>query len=352
MGEARTPDEREAVFRFWYSVYVDEMGRYRNAADHVRRLLRDDPEDDHSRIVYAREDSEVVAACRLNWGGDGFSERQIRQYQLEPFLAEISPETMSIGERTMVAASHRGTAVYVDLANTVTPIADELGILLSFGGSEPHLVSYYSQFGQRPYARRQSYSQESGYVVPTLALPKGIEPFGADLPLCVAAALEGSPTVRNAGVDGDERYVAALRQRVASARGAGSLFAGLTDAEVERCAVRGTLLTCAAGDQVLKRDGTARNPFVVLAGRLGARGADGDTTQLGPGDLFGESGWLGDRNREADVWALDEGTEILALSNGGLRDVESTDPALAARLLANVAGQLAARLRRRGLATG
>jgi hypothetical protein len=39
MGMARTLEEREAVFRFWYSVYVEEMGRYQAAADHVNRLL-------------------------------------------------------------------------------------------------------------------------------------------------------------------------------------------------------------------------------------------------------------------------------------------------------------------------
>jgi hypothetical protein len=74
MAEGTTAEEREAVFRFWYSVYVVEMGRYRNVADHDKRQWRD-PEDDRNRILYAADDGVVVGANRISWGGDGFSER-------------------------------------------------------------------------------------------------------------------------------------------------------------------------------------------------------------------------------------------------------------------------------------
>ena len=33
---ADTDEEREAVYRFRYAVYVEEMGRYRATADHAR----------------------------------------------------------------------------------------------------------------------------------------------------------------------------------------------------------------------------------------------------------------------------------------------------------------------------
>ena len=49
---AATDAEREAVFRFRYEVYVEELGRYRGLADHEHRRLVD-AEDDHSWIVYA-----------------------------------------------------------------------------------------------------------------------------------------------------------------------------------------------------------------------------------------------------------------------------------------------------------
>ena len=86
--QAETEQEREAVYRFRYEVYVEEMGRYRDTADHDNRRFWE-PCDDHSRIGYALENGEVVATGRFTWGGHGpLPERQIRQYSLEPFLDE------------------------------------------------------------------------------------------------------------------------------------------------------------------------------------------------------------------------------------------------------------------------
>ena len=47
----------------------------------------------------------------MSWGGDGFSDRHIRQYKLEPFLAEIPAELMGVGERNTALPSHRGRGV-------------------------------------------------------------------------------------------------------------------------------------------------------------------------------------------------------------------------------------------------
>jgi len=66
---AETEEEKHAVYRLRYDVYVEEMGRYRGAADHERRLLVE-PEDQTARIFYAAPDGEVIATSRLSWGGD------------------------------------------------------------------------------------------------------------------------------------------------------------------------------------------------------------------------------------------------------------------------------------------
>ena len=92
-GRATTAAEIEAVQRLRYAVYVEEMNRYEDVegGDDGRFA---EPEDEHSWICYARDGDEVVAATRMTWGGDGFSDRQIDQYQLAPFLAELPAEVM------------------------------------------------------------------------------------------------------------------------------------------------------------------------------------------------------------------------------------------------------------------
>ncbi len=107
---AETEDEKRAVYRFRYDVYVEEMGRYEGVADHENRLLVE-PEDETGRIFYAARDGEVVGTSRLSWGGDApFSKRQIRHYALDPFLDEVPLEAMGVGERGRVVPRLRGSS--------------------------------------------------------------------------------------------------------------------------------------------------------------------------------------------------------------------------------------------------
>src|SRR5512147_980143 len=93
---AETEEEKRAVYRFRYSIYVEEMGKYRSVADHERRLFSE-PCDAHSRIFYASENGEVVATARATWGGDApLPQRMIDQYQLKPFLAELPESAISV----------------------------------------------------------------------------------------------------------------------------------------------------------------------------------------------------------------------------------------------------------------
>src|SRR5262245_46807421 len=87
----------------------------------------------------------------------------------------------------MVAPSHRGGSAATDLMSQSRPYGEELGFTIGFGASEPHLVSFYAQFGQRPYAARQFYSEESGYMIPNFSLPLGAERLGPTLPRWCAA---------------------------------------------------------------------------------------------------------------------------------------------------------------------
>lgn len=351
LGVATTTEEREAVFRFWYSVYVTEMGRYARVADHERKQLRD-PEDDRTLIFYARDGAEVVASCRFTWGGDGFSERQVTQYSLEPFLREMPAETLLVGERTMVAAAYRGGTLWTDLALTTTQPIHDLGVLLSFGACEPHLVSFYAQFGQRPYARRHFFSEESGYLIPNVAFTEGIEAFGTPLPSCVQRILDGDAAVYSAALNGEEPYRVRLRDALSKLDLSVTLFADMTEEEIDRCCDRSTLIECSAGDQILKQGGTARNPFMVIGGELRATRPSAPAQRLGPGDLFGESGWIASTRRTCDVSVTEDGATLLVLSERTLQKLDETAPATAFKLLHNTTRTLWRRLHDSGHTTG
>jgi len=343
---ATTPEEKEAVYRFRYTVYVEEMGRYRSTADHANKRLFD-PEDDHSWIVYAHDGTSVVGSTRITWGGDGFSERQIDQYNLAPFLDEIPGGVMAVGERTMISPSWRGVDLFAELAagTKINTAAHDVRVV--FGACEPHLLSFYCRF-QRTFAPRNINSQEAGYLVPLISFPQGPDALiglGDDpdsMPRCVQTVLDGTGTARNALLCGDDEYSSELC--AALTRLPATPFDGFSHEEIVRCVQRSSIVVCEPGDRVIKKGGVARNVFVVLDGQLEARDETRVVGVLQPGDLFGETAFLLRCPRGLDVYAVDPGTRILSLSERTLRSTTADDAGVAAKLFENMSKVLCSRL--------
>ncbi len=342
---AITEAEREAVYRFRYEVYVEEMGRYQAVADHERRRLAD-PEDDHSWITYAAVDGEVVATTRVTWGGDGFSPRQIEQYQLTPFLAEIPAERMAVGERTMISQRRRGTDLFPTLTEGCAVRSAAHDIRVVFGACEPHLISFYARY-QQPYGTRNINTPEAGFLVPLVSFPQGAEAlleFGreGDLPRCVQETLEGTSTVFSPLLAGREAYEQVVLGELASLDR--SIFDGMDDRDVAHCLHRSNVVTCRAGDRLLKTGGSARNVFVVLRGRLAVSRHGEPIGSVGPGEIVGEMAYLLQQPRGSDVDVVEDGTRVISLSERTLGQLADTAPAAAAALASNISRQLCRRL--------
>ncbi len=219
--------------------------------------------------------------------GRAFSARQIEHYQLEPFLAELPPEAMAVGERDMVAAHLRGGPLFRELRLVSRSFVSEKHIQLIFGACEPHLLSLYLGQGSRPYAKHNINSPEAGYLIPIVTVVEDVEylrrigspnaetavDFGDDarIPDCVDRLVPRAGNVLSqrlaeAGANWGEIH------RALGELGDGHFSAldGLSDEEAERCLGRSSIIERRAGDRVLKKGGVARNMFVVLDGRSGS----------------------------------------------------------------------------------
>ena len=342
---ATTAAEREAIQRFRYSIYVEELGRYGAGADHDHRLLAE-PEDERSWLYYAMDGDELVASTRITWGGHGFSERQIEHYRLEPFLAELPRDTLAVGERMMVAPGRRGADVFVELARSIEPIQEAHGVKIVFGACEPHLLSMYLAF-QRPYADRNINAPEAAYLIPLVGFPCGPEALvgighGQGLPECVQAVLDGSGTVDSPLLGDPASYRAGVETMLGTCRP--SVFDGLAAEELGECIARSNVVRCAEGDRILKRGGAARNVFVVLDGALEVSGDGHPVAVLLAGDVFGETAFLLRGTRTFDVDVLEDGTTLLVLSERTLRGLQDDHPAAAAKLFTNISRIVCERL--------
>ncbi len=359
---AETDEDKSAVFRFRYDVYVVEMGRYGAVADHENRMLVE-PEDETARIAYAADDDgRVVGTARSNWGGAApFSERQVEEYGLAPFLAEVPAEAMTVGERGMVSPELRGTDLWFKMLSGSFDWTNEHRIQLTFGACEPHLLNVYLGLGMRTFAKRNINSPEAGYLIPLVFVPEDVEylrrvgspmvefmhDFGGDarIPACVEHLTNEESAVTSGLLSPSHEYWGEVHDALSElAENRVGAFDGLSEEEATRTLGKSNIIECSRDDRVLKAGGVARNMFVVLDGTLEVR--DGDTTVqvLGPGDVFGEMAFLLEQPRTKDVYAATEGVRILSLSEGTLRKAIESEPEIAATLLLNISKMLCLRL--------
>ncbi|HET9729996.1 MAG TPA: cyclic nucleotide-binding domain-containing protein [Acidimicrobiia bacterium] len=348
-AQATTADEIEAVQRLRHRVYVEELGRYADVSEHG---IFAEPEDATSWLFYAHDDGNVVACTRLTWGGDGFSKRQIDQYRLEPFLADVPHEMIAVGERASVLPDHRGTGLLDELMHFAREATSQYGIRVVFGCCEPHLLTLYLKMGCITYADRNINSSSAGYLIPIISFTpnsdalRGVTPGMAPdaLPKSVEHALSEHSAVRSQTLTMPDEYWSGIRRTLDELhdRRVGA-FDGFTDDEARRCIERSNIIECAAGDRVLKRGGSAHNIFVVLRGTLEVRSGDQIVGVLSAGDTFGEMAFLLQNPRAFDVDAASD-AEVLSLSEGALRKMISDDAVVAAKLLLNVSKMLCWRL--------
>jgi CRP-like cAMP-binding protein len=181
--------------------------------------------------------------------------------------------------------------------------------------------------------------------------PEALRGVGANLgpeemPDCVEQILDGgggavmSPLMTSA-----DDYVLHLRAAMHEIEAQNiSAFHAFTDEEVERCLARSNVIECAGGDRVLKKGGAARNIFVVLDGMLEARDGERVVGVIRTGEVFGEMAFLLERPRALDVYAVTDSVRVLSLSESTIRTMVAEDPAVAAKLLFNIAKMLSVRI--------
>ncbi len=358
---ATTEEQKQAVYRLRYDVYVEEMGRYHSIADHDNRRMIE-PYDEYSRLYLAVEDGEVVGTMRLTWGADAsFPERMVGQYDLAPFLDTIPPEQLIVSERFMVTRPWRGTDLLFRMFSTYLEFVNENRIQLVFGDSEPHLLSLYQGMGFRTYSRHNVNSAETGYLIPLLMVPEDLDymrsirsplltvlqDFG-DEALVPGDAIrilhDGSAVLSQRLSDGDEYWatIHAALDPLDDSRV--TLFDSMTEQETQACLDKSSIIECTQGDRVLKKGNPSTNLFVVLSGILDVHDGDATVAYLRAGDVFGEIAFLLREPRTMDVYAATTDVRIVSLSESAISQIIQTAPEAAAKMLLNISKMLCQRL--------
>ena len=360
--KARTDAERQAVYRFRYRVYVEEMGLSPPEADHVAKRLRD-PLDLSSDIYALKDESEVVGSLRVTYFDDAPDPASlVARYDIGPALRDLPRDAICITSRFMLDPNVRhGTAIFRLMEAAWEDVASR-GARIAYGDCSPHLVPFYEHLGFRRYTR--AYNDTAyGFKVPILMLVRDLARFDrVHSPLTRVVKgreddLEGRAWftrtypdylgMESAAFLAEGVFFDLLAERVAKdPMHALSPLRGMDRAEADLFLAEATTIKAEKGDRIVRQGERGDTLFVLLSGVAEVtldESPESPVAVLGAGDPFGEIGFLTSEPRTANVIARAP-CEVLVLSGDFLQRFIGQQPAVAAKALLNLSRVLASRL--------
>ena len=362
---ATTREQREAIYRFRYSIYVEELEREIGGVDHERRMVCDDEDEaPWSHHLYVGEPGNIEGAIRLRaWGPGEIPDAMRRDLSIERFGPAIEHMTIAELGRFMIARQRRGAAMLLGSMayETYLFLGREMKVDLAFSYCRPGLVPYYRRLGSRPYGGDLVYAPE-GMEVPLVSVMSDrayYKKVGSPMTPLVSQVFG-----RGKRQDVDDRSFRHLfdndhcgvitdREAVWSqfaesldteATLGDSFLSGLDPRTVNQLSKRGFIVDLEA-QQLVTREGHAeREMFVVLEGELEVIKGETAIAKLGRGDVFGEMAFFLERGRRTASVRTLRPSKLVLLKRSFIDDLHKTDPDGAKAILLNLGRVLAARL--------
>ncbi len=359
---ARTRAEREAVYRFRYEIYVDELGRKLGGADHERRMVVDEQDEQPtSAHLYAGSADDIQGVVRVRCWPAGQVPDHEREILALDRIPAIEAEGITEIGRLMIRSSLRGKLVLPSLARAIFQHCAGRS-RLAFCYCSPGLIRHYERLGYRPYSAPlidtpdgmevplicvlsdRGHFREVGSPVSDLVRgyfgPGKSPPFPVD---SLRHLLEGDELPVE--TDPGKVWGAVQDEFLGAAATQASFLDSLTERSVQRLIRKGFIVDVAKGTVVTQAGFGSREMYVVLDGTFEILAADGRRLALvGKGDLFGELAFfLESGRRTATVRAATAG-QVLTIRRKFLDELSASDPDAAVKLLFNLGRILSRRL--------
>ena len=360
---ATTQVQREAIYRFRYQVYVEELKRDYPEADHERKWLRDDDDErDYTVNLYMGPLDRIVGVVRLLvWPPGQVPADYGQQFSMEIFPGIEDLVTSEIG-RLMVKPSARGKTVFPSLINAMYDHLVARECQLSFLYCVPGLVKHYRRnLGARPYGGRLIQAGSS------VGIPMVVIVSDSDyLARCGAVFSDLSKTYfdvarkprldvsRFSGVLEGDAVPIKLDQEAVWSQFQHQLLAGdssvptflssLSPDAVRELTTSGFILDLSAGDVVARSGTEEREVYVILKGLFEVIDQGQRLAILEKGDLFGEIAFFTEAGqRSASVRAM-SGGQVLVLRRNFLKELTRSDPEAGFQILNNMGRVMAQRI--------
>jgi CRP-like cAMP-binding protein len=360
--KAETDAEREAIYRFRYHIYIEEL-KYNYEADHERKWLRQPADDEEgTTLLYTGRPDDITSTVRVRaWKPGQVPPAVFAMTSMERFPGIEKLGVSHIG-RMMIRRSLRGKLVLPSLlAGGYEFLVGEQGADLAFLDCVPGIVRHYRQLGARPYGGHlidlgyspgiplvivlsdYAHLKRSGSIVAPL-VKKYFGP-GKRPPLDLAPYRHLFESGEVPVEFDPEKVWEALQDRLlASDETIPTFVDALSPGALFHLSESGYLLDVKGGDLITRAGIGQREMFVILEGACEVEGAAKRIALLEKGDLFGEIAFFSESGeRTATVRALSN-CKLLVLRQKFMDELVRNDPEAACQILLNVSRIMAERM--------
>lgn len=157
---AANQEELEQLYRFRYSIYVEEMHRVQHDADHVNKRITD-ALDENGYNLLAFKAGMLSGTMRLNFTSHGPIPFYSDFYRINEQAGSTSGNS-SIATRLMISKDLRRSTLALKLCIAAYTFGLWRGIRFNYIDCNDHLVEFFSSFGWRHYigtAKHKEYGE-------------------------------------------------------------------------------------------------------------------------------------------------------------------------------------------------
>ncbi|HRP69484.1 MAG TPA: GNAT family N-acetyltransferase [Turneriella sp.] len=324
---AQSADDLDAVFRFRYEVYTEEMGFHFPWSDDAARRLKDRVDAQSLNFFIRNSEGEIVGVIRLHT----FSDQNVTKTLAEKYETHHFSETYEGSSRMLIARflirkdyRARSKAAWKLILEAYRQ-CELNNAPLVFIDCSPHLVKFYEALGFRRYAANFT-DEVLGYKIPMVILLNDT-PYleKVSSPLFLLARHRADARSMEAWYNaqfpkfGNSVFLQQFDSQELLANVAS--HAGTLPENFHKVSQKlksSCLIHVKKGDTVLKQGEMSNEMYLVLKGTLDVLFSnDGKNKQsvtiLGPGEVFGELGFLMRSPRTSTVVALED-AELLMIA--------------------------------------
>lgn len=360
---ATSREELEAIWRFRYEVYIEELKRNYPNADHDLRWLRDDDDESpHAVNLYTGPLDHIVGVQRLLvWPPGEVPESYHKLFSMDVFPG-IEEAVVAEAGRLMIRPTARGTDVFPRIVNAMRDVWAQRGVEMCFLYCVPGLVKHYRvTLGARPYDGRLI-PAGFGVGIPMVVIASEQQGFDTCGETASEPAAPKLDTSTKAGFDvsrfshvleGDSVPVKLdesavwdqfQRQLLQDESARPAFLSSLPAETVKRLTSSGFILHPSPGDVIAKAGTEEKEMYVILDGIFEVVSQNRRLAILEKGDLFGEIAFFSETGeRCASVRAVTTG-EVLVLRRNFLEKLTRIDPEAGFQILTNMGTVMADRI--------